>query len=56
MTQGDTNKEVAAVLVVTENTVKAHLRNIYRKLDVRNRQEFAAYAVQTGLVQDLETS
>jgi hypothetical protein len=37
-------------LVITENTVKVHLRNILDKLQLRNRQQAAAYAVQEGLV------
>ncbi len=44
---GDTNKEIADTLVITENTVKVHLRNIYGKLSLRNRQELTAYALQT---------
>jgi LuxR family maltose regulon positive regulatory protein len=33
------NREIAAELFVTTNTVKTHLRNIYRKLDVAHRRE-----------------
>ena len=45
--RGDTNKEIADTLVIAENTVKVHLRNIYGKLSLRNRQELTAYALQT---------
>ena len=45
--RGDTNKEIADTLVIAENTVKVHLRNIYGKLNLRNRQELTAYAIQT---------
>jgi LuxR family maltose regulon positive regulatory protein len=31
--------EIGDALFVSVNTVKAHLRSIYRKLDVRNRRE-----------------
>jgi DNA-binding CsgD family transcriptional regulator len=39
--EGNTNKEVAAVLVVAERTVESALTQIYRKLDVRSRTELA---------------
>jgi DNA-binding NarL/FixJ family response regulator len=47
---GMTNREIAKSLIVTENTVKVHLRNILDRMDVRNRQQLAAVAVQRGLV------
>lgn len=48
--KGSTNRDIAEELVITENTVKVHLRNILDKLQLRNRQQAAAYAVQEGLV------
>jgi DNA-binding NarL/FixJ family response regulator len=45
---GLTNREIASTLIITENTVKVHLRNILDKLSVRNRQQLAAIAVQGG--------
>jgi DNA-binding NarL/FixJ family response regulator len=47
--EGLSNKQIAEKLVVTEQTVKFHLTNIYRKLDVSNRTEAARYAYQHGL-------
>ena len=44
--RGDTNKEIGDTLVIAENTVKVHLRNIYGKLNLRNRQELTVYALQ----------
>jgi LuxR family maltose regulon positive regulatory protein len=41
---GCSNPEIAAQLIVSVNTVKAHLKNIYRKLGVRNRLEAARQA------------
>src|SRR5205823_8719941 len=48
--RGATNRDIADELIITENTVKVHLRNILDKLQLRNRQQAAAYAVQEGLV------
>ena len=39
--EGRTNKEVAAVLFVTDRTVRGHLSHIYAKLGVRSRAELA---------------
>jgi DNA-binding NarL/FixJ family response regulator len=48
-----TNRELAERLVVTENTVKYHLRNILDKLHVQNRAQVVAYAVRQGMVDPL---
>ena len=53
--EGATNREIAERLIVSEHTVKVHLRNILNKLNLRNRQQVAAYAVQEGLVTDLKS-
>jgi two-component system nitrate/nitrite response regulator NarL len=50
--EGATNKEIAKALVITENTVKIHLRNILEKLHLQNRIQAAVYAVREGLVDD----
>jgi DNA-binding NarL/FixJ family response regulator len=50
LVQGVTsNRELAERLVVTENTVKYHLRNILDKLHVQNRAQVVAYAVRHGM-------
>ncbi|MEO1714906.1 MAG: LuxR C-terminal-related transcriptional regulator, partial [Bacteroidota bacterium] len=36
---GKSNKELAAHFFVSENTIKTHLKQIYSKMDVRNRVE-----------------
>lgn len=46
---GLTNKEIAQKLSITDNTSKVHIKNILSKLQLRNRQHLAAYAVQHGL-------
>jgi DNA-binding NarL/FixJ family response regulator len=48
--QGKTNKEIAAELVISENTVKIHLRNILEKLHLKNRIQIAVYAERRGLI------
>jgi DNA-binding CsgD family transcriptional regulator len=47
---GATNQSVARRLWVTDETVKFHLSNIYRRLDVRNRGEATAWALAQGLL------
>ncbi len=44
------NQEIADHLNIAVNTVKVHLRNILEKLDLRNRQQAAAFAAQEGLI------
>jgi len=53
--RGATNREIAQKLVVSEHTVKSHLRSILSKLNIRNRQQAAVYAEREGLVRDIET-
>jgi two-component system, NarL family, response regulator DevR len=48
--EGHTNKSIAQELWVSEQTVKFHLRNVYRKLGLTNRTEAARYAISQGLV------
>ncbi len=48
--RGLANKEIAAALNISQNTVKTHVRQILAKLNVRSRAEAAAYAVRAGLI------
>jgi two-component system response regulator DevR len=48
--EGHSNAELARMLWVTEQTVKFHLSNIYRKLDVSNRTEASRWAQLRGLL------
>lgn len=50
LTRGAVNKEIAAALDISGNTVKNHLRNIMDKLHVENRVQIVAYALREGLV------
>jgi DNA-binding NarL/FixJ family response regulator len=50
---GAPNRRIAAKLWITEQTVKFHLSNVYRKLGVANRTEASHHAFARGLV-DLE--
>jgi DNA-binding NarL/FixJ family response regulator len=51
MAHGLSNKAISHALCVTEQTVKFHLTNIYRKLEVPNRTSALRYAHEHGLVE-----
>lgn len=44
LAQGASNRQIAETLMITENTVKTHVRNILEKLELHSRNEVAAYA------------
>jgi DNA-binding NarL/FixJ family response regulator len=48
--EGHSNAQLARMLWVTEQTVKFHLSNIYRKLDVANRTEASRWAQLNGVL------
>jgi DNA-binding CsgD family transcriptional regulator/small-conductance mechanosensitive channel len=50
--KGATNREIARSLVISEHTVKSHIRSILGKLNLRNRQQVAVYAEREGLLID----
>jgi two-component system NarL family response regulator len=48
--EGMRNKEIAAVLGVTEDTVQAHMKNIFSKLDVHDRTAALSAAIRQGII------
>jgi two-component system, NarL family, response regulator DevR len=50
MGQGLSNREIAAQVHLSENTVKSHVQEIFQKLGVHNRVEAALRAVRDGLI------
>jgi DNA-binding CsgD family transcriptional regulator len=48
VSQGLQNKQIAYLLGMSESTVKVHVRNIMKKLDVRNRTQAAFRATELG--------
>jgi NarL family two-component system response regulator LiaR len=48
---GLANKEIARRLSITEKTVKAHLTNVFGKLDVHSRTQAALHAIKSGLAE-----
>jgi two-component system response regulator DevR len=56
LAQGLTNKQIGSELCVSEQTVKFHLRNIYRKLAIGSRVEAARWAIANGLARTSATS
>lgn len=49
LAQGASNPQIAKELTITVNTVKSHISHILTKLELKNRTQAAAYAVQKGI-------
>jgi DNA-binding NarL/FixJ family response regulator len=50
LAKGMSNKDIARLLGFTEDGAKAHMRNIFAKLNVTDRTEAVAVAIQRGVV------
>jgi DNA-binding NarL/FixJ family response regulator len=50
LAQGLSNKEIAAVLWLSERTVERHITGLYRKIGVERRSEATAFALRYGFV------
>ena len=50
ITKGCLNKEIAASLNISERTVKNHVSNIFKKIDVADRTQAAVFAIKNNLV------
>jgi DNA-binding NarL/FixJ family response regulator len=53
LTRGLSNRQIGEELWVSEQTVKFHLRNVYRKLDVKKRAEAVRWAYSHGIGREL---
>ena len=47
---GDTNREIASTLLISEETVKSHVSSILSKLGLGNRTQAISHALKNGLV------
>jgi len=50
LAHGDSNKEIARMLNLSESTIKIHVQGILRKLNIAKRVQAAVYAVEHGLI------
>ena len=44
------NKEIATTLNISERTVKNHMSNIFKKLDVSDRTQAAVFAIKNDII------
>ena len=49
LAMGASNREIAELFVISEGTVKNHVRSILAKLHLRNRREAASFAHRHGI-------
>jgi DNA-binding NarL/FixJ family response regulator len=50
VSRGRSNKEMAAAMFISEETVKTHMKSLFQKLDVHDRAEAVAVSLQRGLI------
>jgi len=51
VSQGKSNKQIAADLFISVNTVKVHVSNIYQKIGVSSRTEATRYGIEHGIIE-----
>ncbi|WP_281889171.1 response regulator transcription factor [Paenibacillus sp. YYML68] len=51
---GFSNRQIADMLVIAENTVKNHIKNMLAKLSLDNRVQLTAYAVRHGMTRNIQ--
>lgn len=51
LAEGLFNKEIAYMLAISEKTVKNHVSNIFKKINVSDRTQAAVYAIRNNLVE-----
>lgn len=51
ISEGLFNKEIAYMLSISEKTVKNHVSNIFKKIDVADRTQAAVYAIRNNIVE-----
>ena len=56
LANGNSNREIANSLVISETTVKTHVSNILMKLGLPSRTRAALYAIRVGLIADSKDS
>lgn len=50
LARGSTNREIAAILVISEETVKSHVSNILAKLGLENRAQVISHVLTHGML------
>ena len=50
LTEGMFNKEIAMKLNISERTVKNHVSNIFKKIEVTDRTQAAVFAIRCNIV------
>ncbi len=51
VTNGKANKEIATSLNISERTVKNHISNIFKKIEVSDRTQAAVFAIRNNIIQ-----
>jgi DNA-binding NarL/FixJ family response regulator len=53
LVDGNTNKEIAGQLYISDKTVKIHVNKIYKKFKVKSRSQAIIYAIQNQVIKDI---